>query len=75
MPFSFQEYKEEPSTLLFFDDLYLSLSLLTHSLLKVRYQGPENTEAEDACQHLLDSKLLQRWEDSSRYTILRVDVV
>ncbi|PFX24720.1 putative E3 ubiquitin-protein ligase HECTD4 [Stylophora pistillata] len=58
--FAFQEHEEKPSNLPFFDDLYLNLSVLTHSLLMVRYQGPANTEAEDACQHLLDSKLLQR---------------
>jgi len=40
--------------------LCLDLSVLTHSLLNARYQGPPNTEAEDACHHLLDSKLLQR---------------
>lgn len=56
----FQEHEGKPLKLPFFTDLCLSLSLLTHSLLNVMYHGPANSQAEDACQHLLDSKLLQR---------------
>ena len=56
----FQEHEGKPLKLPFFTDLCLSLSLLTHSLLNVMYHGPANSQTEDACQHLLDSKLLQR---------------
>ncbi|XP_068681108.1 probable E3 ubiquitin-protein ligase HECTD4 isoform X3 [Montipora foliosa] len=64
---SSKEHDEKPSKFPFFNDLCLSLSLLTYSLLNVKYQGPANSEAEDACQHLLDSKLLQRcvWATAS----------
>ena len=65
----FQEHDEKPSKLPFFTDLCLSLSLLTHSLLNVRYQGPGNTEAEDACQHLFDSKLLQRYDTINLFVL------
>ena len=58
--FIFQEVDEKPSVLPFFTDLCLGLSVLTHNLLNVMYQGTASIEAEETCKHLLDSKLLQR---------------
>jgi E3 ubiquitin-protein ligase HECTD4 len=44
----------------FLSDLALSLSVLACTMLALLYNGPEQSEEEIACQHLLRSKLLQR---------------
>ena len=44
----------------FLSDLALSLSVLACTMLALLYDGPETSEEELTCQHLLRSKLLQR---------------
>ncbi|XP_052243277.1 probable E3 ubiquitin-protein ligase HECTD4 isoform X2 [Dreissena polymorpha] len=63
-----QETPEEISTgLPFLADLALGLSVLACTMLQLMYQGPEKTREEEACQHLLKSKLLQRcvWQSGT----------
>ncbi|XP_077996372.1 putative E3 ubiquitin-protein ligase HECTD4 [Glandiceps talaboti] len=63
-----QESADEASHgLPFLADLALGLSVLGCTMLHLLYQGPEKTSDEEACQHLLKSKLLQRcvWQQES----------
>ena len=45
----------------FLADLALGLSVLACTMLHLLYQGPEKTKNEEICQHLLKTKLLQRY--------------
>ena len=45
----------------FLADLALGLSVLACTMLHLLYQGPEKTKDEEICQHLLKTKLLQRY--------------
>ncbi|XP_030623120.1 LOW QUALITY PROTEIN: probable E3 ubiquitin-protein ligase HECTD4 [Chanos chanos] len=56
-----QECSEDVSCgLPFLADLALGLSVLSCSMLRILYNGPELTPEEEACHNLLCSKLLQR---------------
>ncbi|XP_041456057.1 probable E3 ubiquitin-protein ligase HECTD4 isoform X4 [Lytechinus variegatus] len=56
-----QESSEDcTSGLPFVADLALGLTVLGSSLLKVLYEGPEVTGAEERCHALLSSKMIQR---------------
>ncbi|XP_025090246.1 probable E3 ubiquitin-protein ligase HECTD4 isoform X2 [Pomacea canaliculata] len=66
-----QECAEEVSGgLAFLADLALSLSVLACTLLALLYDGPPTSPEEEACQHLLRSKLLQRcvWQSERGVT-------
>ncbi|KAL8604631.1 hypothetical protein ACOMHN_013411 [Nucella lapillus] len=67
-----QECAEEVSGgLPFLFDLALSLSVLACTMLALLYDGPEISEDELACQHLLRAKLLQRcvWQSERGMTL------
>ncbi|KAK7087914.1 probable E3 ubiquitin-protein ligase HECTD4 isoform X2 [Littorina saxatilis] len=67
-----QECAEEVSGgLPFLSDLALSLSVLACTMLALLYEGPDTSEDELTCQHLLRSKLLQRcvWQSERGVTI------
>ncbi|XP_078681858.1 putative E3 ubiquitin-protein ligase HECTD4 [Branchiostoma floridae x Branchiostoma belcheri] len=56
-----QEASEDVSGgLPFLTDLALGLSVLACNMLHILYRGPEVTQEEQACRHLLKSRLLQR---------------
>ncbi|XP_062590799.1 probable E3 ubiquitin-protein ligase HECTD4 isoform X2 [Saccostrea cucullata] len=68
-----QESTEEVSSgLPFLADLALGLSVLACTMLQLLYRGPETTQQEVNCQHLLKSKLLQRcvWQSGSDPDVL-----
>lgn len=60
--FHTQESTEEVSSgLPFLADLALGLSVLGCTMLHLLYHGPEKSKEEISCEHLLKSKLLQRY--------------